>query len=52
MAFSIREWQKGAISRLLRLGKDLGDGESSGDGSAWSDARGATTEAVMIRRPD
>ena len=37
MAFSIREWQKGAISRLLRLGKDFGDGESSGDGSAWSD---------------
>ena len=29
MAFSLRDWQKGAISRLLRLGKDLGDGESA-----------------------
>jgi hypothetical protein len=36
MAFSLRDWQKGAISRLLRLGKDLGDNDAGDDG-AWSD---------------
>ena len=35
--FSIREWQKAGIARLLRLGKDSGAGDDVDASSSWSD---------------
>jgi hypothetical protein len=35
--FSIREWQKAGIARLLRLGKDSGTNDDVDASSSWSD---------------